>query len=334
MVRGECRVLVTGAAGGRVGGVGRLVAECLLRRSCESSSSSSSLAVEQSPGQSQVLTVRAFVREDDARAAELRSLGAEVFVGDLTSASDVSRALAGCQRAYFGMSVSPQYLEATAVFAAVCKALDPPLDLLVNMSQLSVSSISLGQTTGSPQHQQHWLAEHVLDWAGLPVVHVRPTVFLENPLFCAFAAAALVRSPGHLALPFGPAVRSSPIAARDVAAAVVALITTDTPADVVAHHVYELTGAESQDMATIAHEYAEGLGRPVQLRTVGYDEWYRDCILANQIEPHLAGHLTTMVTMHNNGEYDRHTDELEKLLGRKPTTVAQFVAQRRALFLL
>jgi uncharacterized protein YbjT (DUF2867 family) len=36
------------------------------------------------------------------------------------------------------------------------------------------------KTTESPQHKLHWLAEQALSWSGLPVVTVRPTVFLEG----------------------------------------------------------------------------------------------------------------------------------------------------------
>ena len=41
------------------------------------------------------LPVRALVRRDDERAAELRASGAEVVVGDLTQPADVARALEG-----------------------------------------------------------------------------------------------------------------------------------------------------------------------------------------------------------------------------------------------
>ena len=53
------------------------------------------------------------------------------------------------------------------------------------MSQMTVSQMSLTETTDSPQHRQHWLAEQALNWSGLPVVHVRPTVFLQHFFFLA-----------------------------------------------------------------------------------------------------------------------------------------------------
>jgi hypothetical protein len=40
--------------------------------------------------------------------------------------------------------------------------------------------------TDSPQQRQHWLAEEALNLSGLPVMHVRRTVFPQNPFFSAF----------------------------------------------------------------------------------------------------------------------------------------------------
>jgi uncharacterized protein YbjT (DUF2867 family) len=154
----DAPILVTGAAG-RVGGVGRDIVEILRRRN---------------------LPVRALVHREDERADALRALGAEVVVGDLTRAGDVARALAGCRRMYFGMSVAVPYLEATVTAAAVARQRGD-LEVLVNISQMTVSQMSMSAMTDSPQQRQHWLAEQVMNWSGLPVVHVRPTVFRQNP---------------------------------------------------------------------------------------------------------------------------------------------------------
>ena len=63
--------------------------------------------------------MRALVRREDERADALRRLGAEVVEGDLTDLASMHRAIEGCRRIYFGMSVSPAYLEATVNTAAV-----------------------------------------------------------------------------------------------------------------------------------------------------------------------------------------------------------------------
>src|SRR4249919_1152969 len=148
-------ILVTGAAG-KIGAVGRTVTGLLLERG---------------------LPVRAMVRRDDDRAASLRAAGAEVVVGDLLEPADVYRVVSGCRRVYFGMSVSPGYLEATVTMAAVAREIG--VDALVNMSQMTVSQMSIQNTTPSPQQRQHWLGEQALGWSALPVINIRPTAFLD-----------------------------------------------------------------------------------------------------------------------------------------------------------
>ncbi|MGH9519287.1 MAG: NAD(P)H-binding protein [Terriglobales bacterium] len=123
-------ILVTGAAG-RIGGVGGAVVEALRRRD---------------------LPVRALVRREDERAEALRATGAEVVVADLTRAADVLRALASCRRLYFGMSVSAPYLEATVTTAAAARE-HGDLEVFVNISQMTVSQMSLTETTDSPQQR-------------------------------------------------------------------------------------------------------------------------------------------------------------------------------------
>src|SRR3954469_8591030 len=149
-------ILVTGAAG-RVGGVGRTITELLLK---------------------QGNAVRAMVRNEDQRAQALRDIGAQVVVGDLLDLDSMHRAIAGCEMMYFGMSVSDTYLAATVNAAAVAKHYG--VKAFINMSQMTLAQMSITETTPSPQHKLHWLAEQALNWSGLPVVHVRPTVFLEG----------------------------------------------------------------------------------------------------------------------------------------------------------
>src|SRR5262249_3998534 len=132
------------------------------------------------------------VRRDDARAKALRTLGAEVVVGDLTQADEVARAMAGCRRLYCGMRVSAPSLAATVIAAAVvCE--QGHLEVFVNISQMTVSQMRLTAMTDSPQQRQHWLGEQVRNWSGLPVVHVWATVFLQHCFFLAWAAESIAR---------------------------------------------------------------------------------------------------------------------------------------------
>src|SRR4051795_1038342 len=270
---GNGPTLVPGAAG-QLGAVGRTVTGLLLERG---------------------LAVRALVRRDDDRADALRAAGADVVVGDLLEPADVYRAVSGSRRVYFGMSVSPGYLEATVTMAAVARELG--VDALVNMSQMTVSEMDIHRTTPSRQQRQHWLGEQALAWSGLPVVTVRPTIFLDSFLML---AGASVRERGRIELPFGRG-KTNPVAAADVARVVAEVLADPGP-----HlgRVYELTGPRSQDMHAVAGEFSEALNRGVTYADVPPEDWERG-LTSQGVPEHLLGHLVTMGELHRAGRYDR-----------------------------
>jgi uncharacterized protein YbjT (DUF2867 family) len=296
--------LVTGAAGG-TGGVSRQVIEILRERGHR---------------------VRALVHHDDARADPLRELGAEVVLGDLTDPRDVVDAMTGADRMFFSMGVSPDYLTATAV---ICDAALEygRLEVVVNMSQMTVSQMTLTSEGESHQHRLHYLAEHVLNWSGVPVVHIRPTVFLDNPLFT-WLAAPLVREQNLLALPFGTG-RTAPIATSDVARTVAAVLVD--PAHRIGD-IYELTGPVSLDIDGLAAEYTLGLRLPIRGTDIPQDTWVREVLKPLGLPPHVEQHLTTMALLHRAGRYDRATDDVEKVTGQPPSTVGRYVAEHPDLF--
>jgi uncharacterized protein YbjT (DUF2867 family) len=294
-------ILVTGAAGA-VGGVGRSLTELLLAKGHR---------------------VRALVRREDARAEALRSLGAEVMQGDLTDLASMHRAIEGVRRIYFGMSVSAAYLEATVNTAAVAR--HHGVEAFVNMSQMTVSEMSISETTDSPQHKLHWLAEQALSWAGLPVVTVRPTVFLEG--FFLTMAAAGVRASDTLALPMGGG-KTSPVSAVDVARAVATILNDPAP-----HigKIYNLTGPESADLDHYARSFSEALGRPIVSRDVPPAGWSEGLRTAKFPE-HVVSHLSAMAELMRQGRYDRMTDDVFKLTGETPTSMREFVKRHAAEF--
>ncbi|WP_315836082.1 SDR family NAD(P)-dependent oxidoreductase [Bradyrhizobium prioriisuperbiae] len=294
-------ILVTGAAGA-VGGIGRNLTEFLLARGHK---------------------VRALVRREDERAAALRRLGAEVIVGDLTDLASMHRAIEGCRRIYFGMSVSAAYLEATINTAAVAR--HHGVEAFVNMSQMTVSQMSIRETTDSPQHKLHWLAEQALCWSGLPVVTIRPTVFLEG--FFLTLAAAGVRASDVLALPMG-AGRTSPISAVDVARAVAVIL--DDPAPHIGQ-IYDLTGPDSADLYHYAHVFSDALGRPIHYRDVPLQAW-SEGLRTMGFPDHVVRHLSAMTELTRQGRYDRMTDTMFKLTGQAPTTMRDFVKRHAAAF--
>src|SRR5215471_7589087 len=270
-------ILVTGAAG-QLGAVGRTVTGLLLERG---------------------FPIRAMVRREDDRSAALRAAGAEVVVGDLLEPADVYRVVNGCRRIYFGMSLSAGYLEASVTMATVAREVG--VDALVNMSQMTVSQMSIQNTTRSPQQRQHWLSEQAFAWSGLPVVTIRPTVFLEG--FFLPLTGPSVRDRSRIELPFGRG-KTNPVATADVARVIAAVLADPRP-----HlgQVYELTGPRSQDMDEIAREYTEALNREVTYSDTPPEEWERG-LKAAGLSEHLTHHLLTMAELNRAGRYDRMAD--------------------------
>jgi NAD(P)H dehydrogenase (quinone) len=297
-------ILVTGAAG-NVGNIGGTVVEILRR---------------------QDVSVKAFVRRDDERAAALRRVGADVFVGDLTRTEDVARALENCRRIYFGMSISPTYLEAAVGMGAAARD-KGDIEVLVNMSQMTVSQMTLRNMSGSLAHRQHWLAEQALGWSGVPLVNIRPTAYQESPFFLPWAAEQIARD-NVIRLPFGLG-RTSPVAAQDVAEVVATILLAPQG------HVgktYHLTGPRSQDAHGLASEYSAALGRSITYVDTPIDEWRDKELSGRRLPEYLVEHLLTMARLHAENKYDRLSPDVEAILGRPARSLELLVKENRKSF--
>jgi len=183
---------------------------------------------------------------------------------------------------------------------------------------MTVSQMSIRNTTPSRQQRQHWLSEQALAWSGLPVVTIRPTMFLESfiPL-----AGSTVRDRGRIALPFGRG-KTSPVAAADVARVVAAILAHPAP-----HlgRIYELTGPRSQDLHGVAQEYSDALNREVTYSDIAPDDWERK-LKSEGLPEHLTRHLVAMGELHRAGRYDRLADGVERVTGKPAMSVREFVS--------
>src|SRR5499427_7715752 len=189
----------------------------------------------------------------------------EVVVGNLLDLNSMHRVIAGCETMYFSLSVSDTYLAATVNTAAVAK--HHGVKAFINMSQMTVAQMSTTETTPSPQHKLQWLSEQALNWSGLPVVHVRPTVLLEG--FFLILTPESVRETNQIRLPFGQG-KTSPVAVEDVARVIAALLVNPQP-----HigKIYHLTGPQSENMYFYAQEYSKALGRTITYQDIPVEPW-------------------------------------------------------------
>src|SRR5262245_5871885 len=193
------------------------------------------------------------------------------------------------------------------------------------MSQMTLAQMSITETTASPQHKLHWLAEQALNWSGLPVIHVRPTVLLEG--FFLILTPDSVRQSNQIRLPFGEG-KTSPVSVEDVAGVIAALLADPRP-----HigKIYHLTGPQSENMHFYAQEYSKALGRTITYRDIPVEPW-RGGLLEQGLPVHLVNHLATMADLHRAGRYDRMSDDALALTGQRPLSVREFVRKNAVTF--
>ena len=292
-------ILVTGAAGGRQGSTGRYVTRMLLEHG---------------------LPVRAFVHADDDRAAALRQLGADVVVGDLRDVAAVWPAMEGVRRAFFTFPVTDGLLDATGAFAAAAAA--HHLEQVVNVSQLAPAP-----DAGTPRMRQHWVAEQVLDWAGIGAVHLRATVFFEN--FRALITLASNSGDGKFAIPLGSAGETAVplIAAEDVARVGAAFLAAPAPRE---PGPVPLVG-QVATVSEIVTAFGRAAGRDLEYANVPSADWKRTAI-GSGINPHAAEHLASLWDVFRTGgsvarqlPVAQMARMIEQVTGQPPQTLDTFL---------
>ena len=160
----------------------------------------------------------------------------------------------------------------------------------------------------------------------MPIVHVRPTVCLQNPFFSHWAAESIAKD-GTIRLTFGSG-RTSPVDARDVGEVIAVILANPS-----AHtgKVYELTGPRSQDMRGVAQEFSNALGRTITYVDIPLEQWRDQELRGRNFPDHLFEHLLTMARLHAANRYDRLTRDIETITGRPARSVRDFVARQAEL---
>jgi uncharacterized protein YbjT (DUF2867 family) len=289
-------VLVTGAAGGQQGKTGRRVTELLRERG---------------------VPVRAMVRAWDERADYLRSLGAEVVVGDFLDFASIEKAVEGISTVYFAYPVQEGLLDASVNMAVAAR--NAGVTRLVDMVML----ISAPDAP-TPRMRENYLSEQVFEWAGIGAAHVRATVFFENVRALANATIAA----GMFMAPFGDDSTVIPlVAGEDVARVAVGVLTA---ADVPAGSSYSVVG-QVLTVREIVTGLSEGLDRNVIYQDVS-DEFWAEAA-GSRINAHAMAHLSKLwANLRTGPRKFGVTDTIEEVGGRRPKTFAEFVAEEHHSF--
>ena len=269
--------------------------------------------------------VRALAHGQNERSKKLQDRGVEVVYGDLLDFGQVKAALNGVQRAYFVYPIRPGILQATAYFAQAAK--EAGVDGLVNMSQISARADAKSHAA-----TDHWLAERVFDWSGVTVAHIRPTYFAEWLLYL----APMIKA-GLLHVPFGTG-KHAPIAAEDQARVIVGILEDPAPH---AGKIYPLFGPVEYTYRETAQVLSRVLGKSVEYKQVDFEEFKTTLQAGGKASAKgrardgndfLFQHLREVAIDHQNGIFAGTNDLVEKIGGRPPMTLEEFINKNRAAF--
>ncbi|WP_316157968.1 NmrA family NAD(P)-binding protein [Cupriavidus sp. BIC8F] len=263
--------------------------------------------------------VRALVHTQDERAEKLRGKGVEVIVGDLLDPAAVRRALEGVTGAYFVYPIHHgKLVDATAYFAEAAKAVK--VRSIVNMSQISARP-----DAGSYASVSHWYGERVFDWAGTPVTHLRPTFFMEWLMYG--FQLSLIAKHDLLKVPAGQG-RHAPIAAEDQGRAIANILLNPGEHS---GKIYPLYGAVEMNHAELASEVGKALGRQITYENESFDAF--EARLAQVgMTPYFIQHIVNVYRDYSSGVFAGTNDVIQKLTGRAPVTVEEYVKANRQYF--
>jgi NAD(P)H dehydrogenase (quinone) len=261
--------------------------------------------------------VRALVHGADARASQLSAQGVEVVQGDLSDFESVSQALQGITGAYFLYPIQvPGIVEATAYFAQA--AIEADVKAIVNMSQISAR-----RAAKSHASRDHWIAERLLDRTGIPVTHLRPTLFAEWLMYLSQS----IKERGILPLAFGDA-RYAPIAGEDLGRVIAAILCNPTEH---AGKSYSLFGARELSEYEVADILTEVLGKKITYVPME-NEAFRQMLAGMGFTPHFQQHMGHVAEDCVDGVFSGMNDLVEQLSGRKPLEMRDYIVKNKALF--
>ncbi|MET7648263.1 NAD(P)H-binding protein [Streptomyces sp. NPDC005426] len=269
---------------------------------------------------------RELTRELDAKGAKLRLLvrdharaaglsdRAERAVGDLGEPSTLTPAFAGVDKIF----LLTQGIGTGYTAAAISAAEAAGVSHIVHLSSLHVTLDPLPAMA-----RWHHEREEIIRASGIPATFLRPGGFMTN----AFDWLPTIREGNHVLDPVGPG-RYAPIDPADIAAVAALVLTEDGHQD----KEYVLTGDETLTVTEQVRVISETIGRDIEVREVTTPDEAVRFRFPNGAPQALADAITEGFNLMRADTVGFRTDTVERLLGRKPRTFADWCARNADAF--
>jgi uncharacterized protein YbjT (DUF2867 family) len=261
--------------------------------------------------------VRAFVRDGQSARAVLPP-EVEIFEGDFAQRASALRAMQGVERLFLLSPVHERMSEFELGF--IDAAREARVAQVVQFSAVGANPASKAFFP-----RAHGRAEVALADSGLAYTILQPTFFMQNTLW----SADSIKREGTIYNATG-AGESAHVDARDIAAVAAAALTE--PIERHAGEIYLITGPERLTWAEIAERFSRVLGRPVRHVNVP-DDAYRDSMIRQGGMPSWQAQAVLELEVHcRGGDFSALTDVVERVGGRRPGTIDDFIRQHAASF--
>ncbi|PJK20185.1 NmrA family NAD(P)-binding protein [Mycolicibacterium goodii] len=265
--------------------------------------------------------VRVLARTPSERTERLAELGAEIAIGDLHDRRTLVPALADVDLAYFTYPIDAGVIPAAANYAAAVREVGrQPRTVVMSMGPSHPENRSdLGRA--------QWLAEEVMQWAGLDLLILRVAALFHENLKVLHSRS--IREHGLIRNSFGPQ-RVAWISGRD--AAELALAGLLHPQRFSETIVY-IKGSEEHSHVEIAELLSELSGSPVRYETATQEQWRDDLLDLSRadgedvVNPAMAQHISAVGHMvaHMGRTLPADRAVLRELIGREPLPLRAFL---------
>jgi uncharacterized protein YbjT (DUF2867 family) len=254
---------------------------------------------------------RVFVREEKKARSRFGDR-VDVFVGDLTYAASLRAALEGVD-AFFLVNTGPQIPAQDEGAAQVANAAG-----VKHLVKLSSMDVEQGLAIGA----WHERGEAAIRASGIPFAFVQPTGFMSNLL----AWAPSIKAEGVVRASTGDGRRAF-IHSDDIAAvATKALTTREYDGESI-----PITGPEALSFAEVTARLGSAIGKPLAFQPISDEEARQRYAAGGASSLETEAHVSLWRAI-REGRLANITDNVERILGRKPIAMDQWAMENAAAF--
>jgi len=256
------------------------------------------------------LDARAMIHRPE-REKQVRSAGAtEIQIGDMENRSDMAIAFKGVERVYFIVpNVHPNEIEIGKTAIAEAKK--------AGTQHFVYHSVLFPQIEDMPHHWRKLRVEEALIQSGLAFSILQPANYMQNIL----AYWKSIETEGLIRLPYSVEALSSPVDLLDVAEVATKILSSEA-------HIgasYDLAGPQKLSFAQMAAQIGSHLAKDVQAKEIALQDW-QSSVRAEGLDEERLQTLSQMFSYYEDHHFAGNPQALTQLLGRQPSTFADFLA--------